>query len=286
MSVQPPRSCNALAVIDSHDGHCWVLVYLPHRISEDVDQLCRYLNCILTEHRSVTIIGDFNMADIKWASSAKSQQLDVIHQKFYQFCSSWDLQEMVQKPTQKQNYLDIILTKHPERYGELYVKPPLLNSNHDSVICHIKQPAQRNRATRHEKNFFMVDYNAIAQYLSKCQWHNIFANCHSVDDYWLALYKLLRELIEMFVTVQTKRQGGCGLANVNRHLSLPRAIRKLLLLKRRAWRRWRLNRTAPNKAFFNMASRLCSTDIRRYLENQELRLLDVGSRKFFAYTAR
>ena len=84
----------------------------------------------------------------------------------------------------------------------------------------------------------------------------------------------------MFVPMQTKQQGGCALANVSRHSSQPKAIRKLLLLKRRAWRRWRLNRTAPNKADFNMASHRCSIEIRRYLENQELRLLGVGSRKF------
>ena len=84
----------------------------------------------------------------------------------------------------------------------------------------------------------------------------------------------------MFVPIQTKRQGDCGLANFSRHLSLPRAIRKLLLLKRRAWRRWRLNHTAPNKADFNMASRRCSTKIRRYLENQELRLLGIAHESF------
>ena len=94
----------------------------------------KYLNCILSEHRSVTIIGDFNMVDIKWASSAESQQLDVIQRKFYQFCSSWDLQEIVQKPTQKQNHFDFILTTRPERYGEVYVKLSLLNSDHDTVI--------------------------------------------------------------------------------------------------------------------------------------------------------
>ena len=44
--VQPPCSCNTLAAMDSHDGHCWVLVYLPYKMSKDVEQLCRYLNCI------------------------------------------------------------------------------------------------------------------------------------------------------------------------------------------------------------------------------------------------
>ena len=230
--VQPPRSCNALAVVDSNDGHCWVLVYLTYKMSEDVDQLCRYLNCILTEHRSVAVIGDFNMADIKWASSAESLQLEVIQRKFYQFCSSWNLQEIVQKPTRKQNHRDNILTTHPERYGEVYVKPPLLNSDHGTVICHINQPAQHKRAARHERNFVTADYKATTQHLSKCQWHNIFADCRSVNDYWLVLYKVLCVLKEMFVPMQTKRQGGCGLVNISRHPSLPRAIRKLLLLKR------------------------------------------------------
>ena len=86
------------------------------------------------------------MADIKWESSAESQQFDIIHRKFYQFCWSRNLQRIVQKPTRKQNHLDIILTMHPERYGEVYVKLPLLNNGHDTFICHMKQPIQRNRA--------------------------------------------------------------------------------------------------------------------------------------------
>ena len=36
---------------------------------------------------------------------------------------------------------------------------------------------------------------------------------------------------------------------------------------------------------FYVASRRCSTEIRRYLESQELQLLNIGSRKFFAYAA-
>ena len=108
------------------------------------------------------------------------------------------------KTCAKANHLDIILTTHPERYGEAYVKPPLLNSDHDIIICHIKQPAQRNRTARHERNFVTADYYAIAQHLSKCQWHNIFADCRSVNDYWLALYKVLCKLTEMFVPMQTK----------------------------------------------------------------------------------
>ena len=34
------HTVNALAVIDSHDGHSWVLVYLQYGVSEDVNQWC------------------------------------------------------------------------------------------------------------------------------------------------------------------------------------------------------------------------------------------------------
>ena len=137
------------------------------------------------------------------------------------------LAEDSSKTTRKQNHLDIILTTHPERYGEVYVKPPLLNSDHDTAICHMKQLTQRNCAIRHERNFIMADYNAIAQHWSKCQWHSIFAASRLVNDYWLGFYKVLCKLIEIFVSIQTKRQGGCGLANVIRLPSQPRTIRKL-----------------------------------------------------------
>ena len=117
----------------------WVLVYLPNKLAEETVQLCNYLACVLTTHKSVIVIGDFIMADIRWTQNAKQQRSDFVQQKFLQFCESWDLNKIVQKPTRKRNHLDIILTTHPERYGAVEVKPSPLSSVHGTVICCLQQ---------------------------------------------------------------------------------------------------------------------------------------------------
>ena len=58
-------SCDAVAVVDAQDGHCWVLVCLPDsRDASSVTQVCVFLDYILSHHTSVTIMGDFNMNQI------------------------------------------------------------------------------------------------------------------------------------------------------------------------------------------------------------------------------
>ena len=183
--VKPPASCDALAVVDAADGHCWVLVYRPVCKAEDTAQLCRYLDCVLSEHKAVTIMGDFNLNQIKWHIPAECQHLDVVHRNFLQFCASWDLQQVVPGPTRGQSELDIILTTHPERFNRVTIEPPLLNSDHDVVICHMQRASRcaLPGALRLERSFLHADYSAIAHHLSLCHWHTIFSGCVTVNDY-------------------------------------------------------------------------------------------------------
>ena len=64
---------------------------------------------------------------------------------------------------------------------------------------------------------------------------------------------------------------------------LPKPIRKLLLSKRRAWRRWKLAPTLASKAAFNRASRACRSAIAQFRAEQEECLFTAGPRKFFTY---
>ena len=285
--VETPNACDVLPVVDTSNGHCWVLVYRPPNCNaKNTSQLCKYLDCILTEHKSVTVMGDLNMRNIDWSISREQQCLDTLQRKFLQFCHSWDLHQMVSRPTRGHNQLDIVLTTHHERFSDVRLVPPLVSSDHDAVICNVHQTAKGSQPVRLERCFLYANYAAIAHELSKCDWQIIFSNCVSVNDYWLAFYQVLLELVEVFVPIRAKRQGNGGFCGNGGRTRLPKAIRKLLLIKRRAWRRWRAYPTALNKADFNEASRRCRSDIRQYLANQENNLLKVGSRKFFYYAAR
>ena len=194
--VAPPISCEALAIVDANDRHCWVLVYLPDsRSAAVVSQLCAYLDYILSKHKSATIMGDFNMRDVKWDKCYERQHLSESQRKFRHFCDSWDLHQIVESATRGCNYLDIILTTHPERYGKVVVHSPI-NSDHSTVLCQLRVPLhERQQPVRFEKNFVQADYKAIAYHLSLCNWQAIFSGSLSVNQYWTTLYRLLSELV-------------------------------------------------------------------------------------------
>ena len=105
-------------------------------MSQDITQKYKYLDYWLAAYRLVTIMGDFNLSNMKWHVPMKQQQqLSPIYRKFFQFCASRDLCQIVPGPKHGPNELDIILTKQDEHFANIIIDPPLLNSDHDIVVC-------------------------------------------------------------------------------------------------------------------------------------------------------
>ena len=85
----------------------------------------------------------------------------------------------------------------------------------------------------------------------------------------------MRKLVYNYVPRLPVRRGG------QRYQSFPRAVRRLMLSKRKAWKRWKAAPNKTNKSVFNNASRQYRKAARLFLANQENNLLQVGSQKFF-----
>ncbi len=125
------------------------------------------------------------------------------------------------RPTRGNSFLDIILTTHPEQYGEVTTGPPLLCSDHDTVLCQVHSPSvHQHNTVRLERNFLFADYSTIAHELSLFHWYTIFNGFSTVNDYWLQFSEIGNELVDLHVPLRRVR------------------VRKLVLLKRWAWRRW------------------------------------------------
>ena len=109
-------------------------------------------------------------------------------------------------------------------------------------------------------------------------WRLIFNNSITVNDYWMALYTYLTQLVHRFVPF--KRRSDYG-----KQGQIARPVRKMLLAKRHAWRRWKLRPNPASKAEFNATSHRCREAVRQCLAEQEDRLLKAGSCKFFAHVS-
>ena len=81
------------------------------------------------------------------------------------------------------------------------------------------------------------------------------------------------------------RQDGGRASAIGNHPRLPKTVRRLLLLKRRAWRQWRAAQSAITKIKYNLASKRCRVAVRQFLAHQEEQLLSVGPRKFFNHAS-
>ncbi len=279
----PPTDCDVIAVVDAVGTHCWVLVYRPPSCtSENTKQLFKCLDSLLTMHQACTIIGDFNMRHIRWGQALSDQQLDPTERRFVQWCDLWNLSQIVTAPTRGSNYLDLILTTHPERYGDTSAEPPLVNSDHDTVICRVLSTAKCSSSVRSDRCFLLADYGSIAHHLSLHHWPITFSKCVTIDDYWLTLRAVLDELVDKFVPVQTKHRETGARCHRPR---LPKPVRRLVLQKRKAWRCWKRQPTPQLKADFAMASRRCRAAIRQHTAAFENRLLAAGSRKFYRFAS-
>ena len=97
--------------------------------------------------------------------------------------------------------------------------------------------------------------------------------------HWSTFYRILCKLVDQFVPLCLMRRGN----RIGRRLLKP--VRKLLLSKRRVWRRWKSAPTPASKAAFNRASRACRSAIALFRAEQEECLLTAGPRKFFTYVS-
>ena len=109
----------------------------------------------------------------------------------------------------------------------------------------------------------------------------LFAECISINDYWLALCSLLQVLIRDYVPVSSFHPHLS-----RRKLPLPRQIKTAILRKRRVWKRWKLDKTVNNKLLYDAASAECSKSVQDHRARKESYLLNISQRRFYNYVSK
>ena len=125
------------------------------------------------------------------------------------------------------------------------------------------------------RNFYKANYDIISCILSIVNWRSVFVECRTINKYWLSLYEVLMQLIRVCVPL-TSSQGRPS-------KWLPKHLRRQLLNKRKAWRRWRSALTEVNKQDFCRKSHISNHKIRAYRSNEENNLLALHQNRFFTY---
>ena len=128
------------------------------------------------------------------------------------------------------------------------------------------------------RNFYKANYDIMANVLATTNWRSIFAECRTVNDYWLSLYNVLMQLIQHHVP---------SVSDSNRSSKkLPKSLRLEVLKKRNAWKKWRNAPTEANKRAYNTQSLVCSQRIKDYRAHKEDDLLTLDTKHFFSYVSK
>ena len=147
--------------------------------------------------------------------------------------------------------------------------PPVSTSDHQLILCRWQCTERCREPATRRPNFNKADYGAMSTVLTSVNWRQIFSECSTVNDYWLALYRILKTVIRDFMPVTIFLSH----SRSTRQQRVPHEVHAAIIQKRKAWRRWKATPSAETKALYNKASRDCSSSIRLHTANEEDALL-------------
>lgn len=158
----------------------FILVYRPPNSSnESDDNLLSLLSNLCSCTSRLVVLGDFNL-NINWDTKQPSNRVSSNFLNFFEQCG---LNQIVNKPSRGESFLDIILTCSPG--WEISYLPPLHTSDHLIICFNTKDFSRRSHLPLPLPNFYRADYFSLNRYFTSVDWWTVFHNYSNIDE----LYK-------------------------------------------------------------------------------------------------
>ena len=139
------------------------------------------------QNREIIILGDTNLLNIDWVNHFLKDTKGTV---ILELCLQLNLTQWVTEPTRDDNILDIVLSSSTNINQHVQILPPPSNCNHNAVHFLL----QNDQSPRHNKSSFIslpvfsrADYDSIRLVLQSIYWPAFFADCRTINDYWLKL---------------------------------------------------------------------------------------------------
>jgi Reverse transcriptase (RNA-dependent DNA polymerase)/Endonuclease-reverse transcriptase len=257
-----------------------VVAYRPPDYSSDQnDLLISALQFIANDNGRLCLIGDLNLPAFNWDyfqyPSAK------LYNSFADFICSEGLTQLVEEPTRGDSILDLILCNDALCCDEVEVLPPISTSDHNTVSFKLSlslPPQKQSCCVSTRRNFSKANWPGLQWFLHSVDWHLVCANCRDPTEIWDNFLTIVQDAIDQFVPT----------FNLTKHTSAPklypRAIRKLLSVKRAVWKRLHKFRTPELRAKYKQIAKKVSVELRKNTAAIENKLCEYGNLgKFYKY---
>lgn len=172
--------------------------------------------------KNFVAFGDFNYPELRWG---EDDTQDLAHPFIECLMNNYIFQK-VNRPTRKDNYLDLVLCSEMDIVDNLRVQEPFVTSDHCTVRFDIMGKISPKTKKFPVFNYFKADYNQIRESAKSLGWNN-FDWDKSVDENWENLRNDLLKLRDKFISTKGKPRNKCVWATEQ--------VRKLRIAKKKAW---------------------------------------------------
>ena len=199
-------------------------------------------------------------------------------QSFYDFCCQSGLTQLVLSSTRGNNILDIILALADSNFlSNANINMPVCQSDHSLVSFNINCLPCTNMLIRNTQTFIFFKCNIplANNILASKDWHALFTNCMSMDDYWFIFKHECLNIISQTTPLS---------CNIIRERSIPRFLWRAVLKKRRLCHRYNIAWSPACLTAFKSQSRLISLLFRQYRSKRNLRISQThNTAQFWSY---
>lgn len=170
--------------------------------------MCDFLAIICAEECPKILTGDFNFPNIEW-DNTNQRHLTISEKVFFNFVNDMALNQLVKKPTRKENILDLILTDQKDIITSVEVNAPFSSSDHNSVKFAINFPHRNKHKKIVAKCFSKCDFNNFNFSLGNIDWRNTFSSFTNIDNLYDTFTNIISDLINTHVPLVPTKKTTC-----------------------------------------------------------------------------
>ncbi|KAF8366224.1 hypothetical protein PRIPAC_84053 [Pristionchus pacificus] len=242
---------------------------LSQACSEHIwEKLDDYTKCA---HPTV-IVGDFNLPEIKWPKT--TQHYSGANADFIKCCDEIGLVQLIQRPTRKDVFLDLLLSNSNSVVQNVEQLPNYGNSDHSAFSFQLLLAPEEQRA-KYVKNFQKADYGKINTLLANIDWNAFFEIKMTVNEMYERFITLLDEIIEKYIPLMRIDSTG---------KPMPDHIHRLSKRRHLAWSQFLMDDKKSSKIKFEKLHAEYNREVTKFQQNLERKIIEANDRKkFYGY---
>jgi hypothetical protein len=224
--------------------------------------LCEYLLSLESPNRTIIMAGDFNLPHL-YGITGHLNPSDQLSLLFDQCTDSLSLSQLNSNPSRPStdNVLDLIFTPTPFAHNitQLSLCEEFLKSDHFGLSFSVSWDPLPSKTEISYRNYRKGNYPDFNDYLSSIDWHWLFTNSASLEDFSLKILEHLHRGINRYIPMTP----------IKFSTKLPFALQRL-----RSKRRKLFNDRNTHPRQYKDATKAFTKALRNYLSNSEKILID------------